>query len=48
MVRDALMSRLSDNPEVRAITPEVERDVQDGRLTPTLAAERILKAFGLR
>ncbi len=48
MVRDALMTRLHDNPEVRAITPEVERDVQDGRLTPTLAAERILKAFGLR
>jgi LAO/AO transport system kinase len=48
MVRDALMTRLRDHPEVRAITPEVERDVQEGRLTPTLAAERVLKAFGLR
>jgi LAO/AO transport system kinase len=48
MVRDTLMTRLRDHPEVRSITPELERDVRDGRVTPTLAAERILKAFGLR
>jgi LAO/AO transport system kinase len=48
MVRDTLMTRLRDHPEVRSIAPELERDVRDGRVTPTLAAERILKAFGLR
>lgn len=48
MVRDTLMTRLRDHPEVRSSAPELERDVRDGRLTPTLAAERILKAFGLR
>jgi LAO/AO transport system kinase len=48
MVRDTLMSRLHEHPEVRSIAPELEQDVRDGRLTPTLAAERILKAFGLR
>ncbi|MFC0109994.1 methylmalonyl Co-A mutase-associated GTPase MeaB [Kibdelosporangium aridum] len=48
MVRDTLMTRLRDHTEVRSIAPELERDVRDGRLTPTLAAERILKAFGVR
>ncbi|ONI85880.1 ATPase/protein kinase [Actinosynnema sp. ALI-1.44] len=48
MVRDTLMTRLRDAAEVRSIAPELEQDVRDGRLTPTLAAERILKAFGVR
>ncbi|TCO65572.1 methylmalonyl Co-A mutase-associated GTPase MeaB [Actinocrispum wychmicini] len=48
MVRDTVMTRLRDNPDVRAIAPEVEKEVRAGRLTATLAAERILKAFGLR
>ncbi|GAB3909931.1 methylmalonyl Co-A mutase-associated GTPase MeaB [Kibdelosporangium lantanae] len=48
MVRDALMSRLRDHPDVRAVTGEVEAEVRAGRLTATLGAERILKAFGLR
>ncbi|HEU5470399.1 MAG TPA: methylmalonyl Co-A mutase-associated GTPase MeaB [Actinophytocola sp.] len=48
MVRDTVMSRLHENTEVRALAPELEEEVRAGRLTPTLAAERILKAFGLR
>jgi LAO/AO transport system kinase len=48
MVRDGLMTRLREHPEVRAIAPEVEEDVRAGRLTATLAAERVMKAFGLR
>ena len=48
MVRDALMSRLRDHPEVRAVAGDVEAEVRAGRLTATLGAERILKAFGLR
>jgi LAO/AO transport system kinase len=45
MVRDTLLTRLSEHPGVRALTPELERQVADGELTPTLAAERILKEF---
>ncbi|MET9730581.1 methylmalonyl Co-A mutase-associated GTPase MeaB [Streptomyces sp. NPDC006458] len=46
MVRDELLTRLHSSPAVRELTPEVERQVREGRLTPTLAAERILGAFG--
>jgi LAO/AO transport system kinase len=46
MVRDALLTRLRDDPLVRALVPEVERQVSSGELTATLAAERILAAFG--
>ncbi|TDV41471.1 methylmalonyl Co-A mutase-associated GTPase MeaB [Actinophytocola oryzae] len=45
MVRDTLLTRLSEHPGVRTLTPELERQVADGELTPTLAAERILKEF---
>jgi LAO/AO transport system kinase len=45
MVRDTLLSRLHEHPEVRRLTPELERQVQDGELTPTLAADRILEVF---
>jgi LAO/AO transport system kinase len=45
MVRDTLLANLHEHPEVRRLTPELERQVRDGRLTPTLAADRILQAF---
>ncbi|MCT2586171.1 methylmalonyl Co-A mutase-associated GTPase MeaB [Actinophytocola gossypii] len=45
MVRDTLLTRLHEHPEVRALTPELERAVADGELTPTLAARRILEVF---
>ncbi|MFE1441380.1 methylmalonyl Co-A mutase-associated GTPase MeaB [Streptomyces sp. NPDC058739] len=46
MVRDELLTRLHSSPAVRDLTPEVERQLREGLLTPTLAAERILEAFG--
>ncbi len=46
MVHDTLLGRLRAHPAVRNLTPEVERLVRDGELTPTVAAERILEAFG--
>ncbi|MEU2621650.1 methylmalonyl Co-A mutase-associated GTPase MeaB [Streptomyces sp. NPDC007157] len=46
MVRDELLGRLSAHPAVRAAAPDLERQVRDGTLTATLAAEGILKAFG--
>ncbi|BBZ60107.1 methylmalonyl Co-A mutase-associated GTPase MeaB [Mycolicibacterium monacense] len=44
MVRDAVLDRVLNNPEVRRIRAEVERQVRDGELTPALAARRILDA----
>jgi LAO/AO transport system kinase len=46
MVRDELLGRLHADEGVRAVTPGLEQQVRDGELTATLAAERILKAFG--
>jgi LAO/AO transport system kinase len=45
MVRDTLLTRLHEHPGVRALAPELEREVADGELTPTLAAGRILEVF---
>ena len=44
-VRETLLTRLHDDPAVRALTPDLEREVADGELTATLAAQRILAAF---
>lgn len=45
MVREDLLTRLHEHPGVRALASSLERAVRDGRLTPTLAAERILQVF---
>jgi LAO/AO transport system kinase len=45
MVQDRLLTSLREHPVVREISPELERQVLDGTLTPALAAERILQAF---
>ncbi|MEV1174370.1 methylmalonyl Co-A mutase-associated GTPase MeaB [Nonomuraea sp. NPDC049784] len=45
LVRDRLLSELRNDPEVAAITAEVEREVLAGELTPSLAADRLLSAF---
>jgi LAO/AO transport system kinase len=47
MVRDQLMDRLQSDPTVREALPRLEADVRAGDLTPTLAAQRILRALGL-
>ncbi|MEU6140580.1 methylmalonyl Co-A mutase-associated GTPase MeaB [Streptomyces sp. NPDC047081] len=46
MVRDELLGRLHADPAVRALAPGLEQEVREGRLTATLAAERILGALG--
>ena len=46
MVRDELLGRLHSHPEVRRLTPGIEEALRDGELTATMAAERILGAFG--
>ena len=46
MVHDELLTRLRSDPAVRELTPGLEQEVREGRLTATRAAERILEAFG--
>jgi LAO/AO transport system kinase len=45
MVHDQLLASLHGSPAVRSLAPELERQVRDGELTATLAAEHILRAF---
>ena len=47
MVRERLISALETHPQVRAETPDLEAAVASGETTPALAAERLLKVFGL-
>lgn len=47
MVEDRLMTALRANTEVSARLLELEQGVRDGRLTPTLAADAVLHAFGV-
>jgi GTPase len=45
LVHDRLLSRLHDDPAVRALAPGLEQRVRDGSVTATSAAEQILGAF---
>ena len=45
MVHDQLLAALHGSPAVRSLVPELERQVRDGELTATLAAEHILRSF---
>ena len=45
MVHETLLQRLNTNAEVKSESDLVEKQLRSGQLTPTLAAERIMKAF---
>ncbi len=47
MVEDQLISQLKLHPDVKALVPRLEADVESGRVTPALAVEQLLKAFGI-
>ncbi len=47
MVEDRLMTTLKSEPAVKTLVPALEKDISAGKLTPALAVERILKAFGM-
>ncbi len=47
MVEDRVLDALHAHPDVAATTQETEQAVLDGRLTPTLAAQALLDAFGV-
>jgi LAO/AO transport system kinase len=44
MVRDTVLDRVMSSAGVKEIRADVERRVRDGELTPTLAAEELLRA----
>ena len=45
MIEDGLRAALHAHPGVASLGPALERDVREGRATPTLAARRILETF---
>ncbi len=47
MIEDQLLSALRHHPEVAARLPQIEADVAAGRLTPTRAAQEVLRGFGV-
>ena len=48
MVEDRLMTSLRTDPDVASGIGALEQDVMAGRLTPTMAADRILRTFSDR
>ena len=46
MVADRLLDRLRTDPAVKAMTPEVERELRQRTLTPAQGARRILDVLG--
>ena len=47
MLQERLFSRLRSDPAVRAMLPELEGQVSEGALSPTLAVEKIAAVLGL-
>lgn len=47
MLEDRIMQALRSNPKVATALPDIETDVREGRLLPTLAVDRILALMGL-
>jgi len=47
MVDDQLQARLRAHPHIRSALPTLEDEVRAGRLPPTVAAHRLLEAFGI-
>jgi LAO/AO transport system kinase len=45
MVRDQILDRLHEDPQLRSITPELEAGVREGSITAVLAAEEIVGRF---
>jgi LAO/AO transport system kinase len=47
MVDDRLAARLRNAPSVKALIPTLEAELAEGKITATIGAERIFKAFSL-
>ena len=47
MVDDRLKRRLKADPKIKAMIPDLEKEVGTGRLIPTLAVDKIFSTFGV-
>ncbi|MBL8631288.1 MAG: methylmalonyl Co-A mutase-associated GTPase MeaB [Rhodospirillaceae bacterium] len=47
MVDDRLLNRLKTDSNVKALIPTLENEIAEGRITATLAVDRIFKSFGI-
>jgi LAO/AO transport system kinase len=47
MVERRVLAALHEHPEVTKLAPQLEADVLAGKLTPTLGAQALLRAFGI-
>jgi LAO/AO transport system kinase len=47
LVEDRMMTRLKAHPAVKALIPSLETEIGAGKITPVVAMERLLAAFGM-
>lgn len=47
MLDDRLRGRLKSDPKLKARLPEIEKAVAGGRLSPSLAADEIVRILGV-
>jgi LAO/AO transport system kinase len=47
MVEERTLTALREHPEVARLSPSVERELLEGKLTPALGADALLRAFGV-
>ena len=47
MIENGVLSALRGHPDVQRLAPQLEVDLLAGKITPTLAAQAILSAFGI-
>ena len=47
LVEDRLMTRMKSHAAVKALIPALENDIGSGKMTPVVAMERLLSAFGM-
>jgi LAO/AO transport system kinase len=47
LLEDFFRARLRANPAAKALLPELERQVAEGALSPTVAVDKIAAAVGL-
>tara|TARA_R110002074_G_C12000827_1_gene614183 strand:- start:330 stop:488 length:159 start_codon:yes stop_codon:yes gene_type:complete len=45
---DALLTELKENKAVKSLVEPLERDVMQGKTTPTIAARKLIDAFRKR
>ena len=42
---EVLIAELKNHPQIKALVPELERAVSEGKLPPTVAAQRLIEHY---